>query len=159
MKEESVLNVLMYLFENHMKDSCKLTTSSDELFEQLEEAGFQSTAIDQAMDWLEKLIGNNRTLLHAPQATSTRVLTPYEKEFVDLECESFIRSLEQQKVLSPETREIVINQILALGSNAIDLSLIKWVTLMVLFNRSDNSDNALARMEFLVLDNTMGEVH
>ena len=159
MKEESVLNVLMYLFQNHMQESCSLRTNNDELFEQLEDAGFQSSVINQAMEWLDKLIEGNSKFLQAPQKNSTRVFTPYEKDFIDLECQRFIIALEQQKILTPETREIVINQVLALNSEGIDLSLIKWVTLMVLFNRSDNEDNALACMEFLVLDNTLGGVH
>lgn len=159
MKEESVLNVLMYLFQNHMRDSCRLNAdSSDELFEQLEEAGFPSAIINQAMDWLEKLVENNAKLIQIPRNDSIRVFTPYEKEFIDLECESFIIALEQQQILTPETREIVINQVLALGSEAIDLGLIKWVILMVLFNQS-NDNNALACMEFLVLENTLGGIH
>jgi len=158
MKEENVLNVLMYLFENHMKDSCRLSTSADELCEELEEAGFQSTAISQAMDWLEELIEGNSEFLQKPQTHSTRVFSQHEKEIIDIECERFIIALEQQDILTPETREILINQILALDSAEIDLGLIKWITLMVLFNRSD-SDNALACMEFLVLDNTTGGLH
>jgi len=158
MKEENVLNVLMYLFENHMKDSCSLNTGPDELFEQLERAGFQSSVIYQAMDWLEKLIKDNTKFIQVPQDNSTRVFTAYEKEFIDLECERFLISLEQLDILTPETREIVINQILMLDSEAIDLPLIKWIALMVLFNRSD-SDHALACMEFLVLDSTQGGIH
>ena len=158
MKEESVLNVLMYLFQNHMKDSCNLSSHHDELFEQLEDAGFPSNAIAEAMVWLEKLVEEDNKLLQAPQAKSIRVLSPYEKEYIDLACERLIMTLEQQNILTPETRETVINQALALSSEGIDLGLIKWVTLMVLFNRSD-SDNALACMEFLVLDNAQGGIH
>jgi len=158
MKEENVLNVLMYLFENHMKDSCSLHTEPDELFEQLEKAGFESSTIYQAMDWLEKLIKDNTQFIQIPQTLSTRVFTSYEKEFIDFKCERFLISLEQLEILTPETREIVINQILMLDPEGIDLPLIKWITLMVLFNRTD-SENALACMEFLVLDDTHGGVH
>ena len=158
MKEESVLNVLMYLFQNHMKDSCELDEDAGHIVHALEEAGFASTVINEAIHWLETLVTEDAKLLRAPQAISTRVFTPEEKDYIDTECLNFILSLEQQGILTPETREIVINQALALESELVDLSLVKWVTLMVLFNQP-HSEKALACMEFLVLENTLGEVH
>ena len=158
MKEESVLNVLMYLFQNHMKESLELDGDVNLIVHALEEAGFAATVINEAMHWLETLVKDDIKLLHAPQSTSTRVFTDEEKEFIDPESLGFILSLEQQGILTPETREIVISQTLALESELIDVSLLKWVTLMVLFNQP-NCENALACMEFLVLDNTLGGVH
>ena len=158
MKEESVLNVLMYLFQNHMKESCELDGDANFIITALEEAGFKSTVINEAIHWLETLITDDTKLLRSPQTTSTRVFTSEEKEFIDLESLGFILSLEQQGILTPETREIVINQTIALESELIDISLLKWVTLMVLFNQP-NCENALACLEFLVLDNTLGGVH
>lgn len=158
MKEESVLNVLMYLFQNHMKDSCELDGDANYIIHALEEAGFASSLINEAITWLETLVKDDTKLIASPSNTSTRVFTPEEKEFIDPECLDFILSLEQQGILTPETREIVINQALALESELVDISLIKWVTLMVLFNQP-NCENALACMEFLVLDNTLGGVH
>lgn len=158
MKEETVLNVLMYLFQYHMSDSCALDSDSEELFERLEAAGFQSTLILQAFDWLETLIQDNVTLIHTPQNHSIRVFTPHEQERIDHKGQGLILTLEQQDILTPEAREIVISQIMALDTEKIDLGLIKWVTLMVLFNQP-NQDNALACMEFLVLNNELGGIH
>jgi len=158
MKEESVLNVLMYLFQNHMKESCELDRDAGSIIHALEEAGFPSPVINEAIHWLETLIKDDTQLIHAPRETSTRVFTPEEKEFIDPECLNFILSLETQGILTPETREIVINQAMTLGSELVDITLVKWVTLMVLFNQP-HCENALACMEFLVLDNTLGGVH
>lgn len=158
MKEESVLNVLMYLFQNHMKDSCELEQDPNIIINALEAAGFESSLINEALTWLETLVKEDTKLFNSPKPLSTRVYTTEEYDALDRECLSFLVSLEQQRILTPETREIVINQALALEFDDVDVSLLKWVTLMVLFNHP-NTDNALARMEFLVLDNTPGGVH
>lgn len=158
MKEENVLNVLMYLFENHMKDSCTLDRDANSIVHALEKAGFASTVISEAIEWLETLLKEDIQLICSPQTTSTRVFTSEEKECIGLECLGLILSLETQGILTPETREIVINQTIALDSELIDASLLKWVVLMVLFNQP-NCEKALACMEFLVLDNAGGEVH
>lgn len=158
MKEENVLNVLMYLFQNHLKGSCDLDRDANAIVHALEEAGFASTVINDVIHWLETLIKDNSQLMHAPQSTSTRVFTSEEKKYISVECLDFMLALEQQGILTSETREIVINQALALKTEQIDISLLKWITLMVLFNQP-NCEKALACMEFLVLENTFGEVH
>jgi len=158
MKEESVLNVLMYLFQNHMKDSCELNQDANQIIDALEAAGFESSLINEAILWLETLVKENAKLICAPQDRSNRVFTAEEREFIDQESLGFILSLEQQGILTAETREIVINQLLALETELIDIGLLKWVTLMVLFNQPDN-EKALACMEFLVLDNALGGMH
>lgn len=158
MKEESVLNVLMYLFQNHMKETCELDADANYIASALEEAGFATSLIDEAIHWLETLVKDDLKLIQAPNTHSTRVFTTEEKESIDTDCLNFILSLEQQGILTPATREIVINQALALESELVDLSLVKWVTLMVLFNQP-HSEKALACMEFLVLENTLGGVH
>lgn len=158
MKEESVLNVLMYLFKNHMQNSCELDTMQITLLPQLEELGFQRKAIHRAFEWLENLAKEESETIQLPQKRSLRVFTEYECELLSMACRSFLVSLEQQGVLNAQTRELVINQVLELAAEDIDVSLIKWVTLMVLFNQPDEK-HALACMELLVLEDTVGGLH
>ena len=158
MKEESVLNVLMYLFKNHMQDNCELDTVQTKLLQQLEDLGFRRQAIHQAFDWLDNLTQEDFQAIQHPKKSSIRVFTEYECELLNMECRQFLISLEQQGVLNPHTRELVINQALELEPEDIDISLIKWVALMVLFNQPDEK-HALACMEFLVLDETIGGLH
>lgn len=158
MKEESVLNVLMYLFQNHMQENCELTQDPSHIIHALEEAGFNSSAINEAINWLEALVKKDAKLLEKPQSTSTRVFTAFEHDIIDEESLGFILSLELQGILTPETREVVINQILALETETVDVSLVKWVTLMVLFNQPGNKKE-LASMEFFVLDSAVSGVH
>lgn len=157
MKEESILNVLMYLFKNHMQDNCELDMTQTKLSLQLEELGFRRKVINQAFEWLENLSQKNHELTQLPSENSLRVFSNYECKLLDIECRSFLVYLEQRGILNPHTRELVINQALELEREGIDISLLKWVTLMALFNQPDEK-HALACMEFLVLDDTIGGV-
>lgn len=152
MKEESILSVLMYLFKYHMQDRCELDLRNEDLLPELEEAGFKRPAIIQALGWLAKLAESSVKLLEGSRQYSIRVFNDYECELMDAQCRGFIISLEQQGILNPFTRELVINQILELEHEGIDLGLIKWVTLMVLYNQP-GEEEALAGMEMLVLNN------
>lgn len=158
MKEESVLNVLMYLFKNHMQESCELDTGELKLLVKLEELGFRRKAIDRAFTWLNNLTTGTRKPIDLPKKESLRVFNEYECDLLDMECRRFLLMLEQQGILNPHTRELVINQALELEPEGIDISLLKWVTLLVLFNQPDEK-HALACMELLVLDDTIGGMH
>ena len=158
MKEESVLNVLMYLFKNHMQEDSELDLGQPKLLLQLEEIGFRRKVIDQAFSWLNNLSHGCRQHNTLPHQDSLRVYSDYECDLLDRECRSFLIALEQQGILNPQTRELVINQVLELEPEGIDISLIKWVTMVVLFNQP-NEKKALACMELLVLDDTIGGIH
>lgn len=158
MKEESVLNVLMYLFKHHMQQNCELDTVQTQLREQLEDLGFRRQAIHQAFTWLDNLCQEDYHSIQQPKKSSIRVFTEYESNLLDVECRQLLISLEKQGVLNAHTRELVINRTLELEAEYIDISIIKWVALMVLFNQPDEK-HALACMEFLVLNETTGRLH
>jgi Smg protein len=61
--------------------------------------------------------------------------------------------LEQQGILSPLQREIVIDRLVALESEEIDIDRLKWLVLMVLSSQP-GQEQACARMEDLVFDET-----
>ncbi len=157
MKEESVLNVLMYLFRNHLQENLEPDESESSLIFHLEEVGFERKAIIQAFEWLENL--HEQT--HTPISLSTdslRIYTAEECQKINPHCRGLLTYLEQEGILKPHTREMVINQTLELEIEGIDASLIKWVTLLVLFNQPEDKE-ALACMEFLVLDDTIDSIH
>lgn len=159
MKEESVLNVLMYLFKYHMSQEGELALEP-ELFEQLEAIGFQKAIIFQAFSWVKNLTLEKAATIEAPTTDSLRVFSDFECELFDFECRRFLLSLEQQGILNANTREIVISQIMELADEGIDLGLVKWVTLIVLFAQSSHEkSHALTCMEFLVLDESAGNIH
>ena len=138
MKENSVLQVLMYLFQNHMRESCDIDDNAHSLVNQLESAGFMLPEINQAIGWLANLTDDGDvTHIGSPTNLSFRIYSPQEIEILGEDCISYIASLEQQDILDAATREMVITQAIQLETEGVDLSLIKWVTLMVLFNQQN----------------------
>lgn len=157
MTEENILNVLMYLFHNHMEKNHQLNLNDMELIDELRLIGFHPHIIGKAFRWLHHLVEFTDPSI-AASAHSFRVFNEQECWLIDTECRSFILALEQQGILTPHTREIVIHQTLELINEGIDLSLLKWVTLMVLFNMP-GCERALSHMEFLVLTNAVDTIH
>ncbi|MGH8402679.1 MAG: DUF494 family protein, partial [Gammaproteobacteria bacterium] len=74
------------------------------------------------------------------------------------ECRGFMQYLENIGILEAAQREIVIDRIMALDGGEIDLEQVKWIILMVLFNRPGQED-AYSRMEDLVFDDSLGVMH
>jgi len=53
--KETVLDVLMYLFDNYEDEDVKMTPDQDALKDQLVDAGFAEREVGKAFDWLEAL--------------------------------------------------------------------------------------------------------
>lgn len=157
MKEESVLTVLMYLFHHHMDRHQSIDLNDSRLLDELKLAGFHAHIIGKAFRWLHGLVSFNEGVEQS-SPLAFRVFNDEERQLLDESCRSFIISLENQGILTPFTREVVIHQALALVNERADVNLIKWVTLMVLFNLPD-CEEALAHMEFLVLTDAFDAVH
>ena len=73
-------------------------------------------------------------------------------------CKGFLIFLEQSGVLDYEDRELVIDRVMALETDVIELQQLKWVVLMVLFNRP-GKEAAFAWMEDIILDKVSTVVH
>ena len=157
MNDETVLNVLMYLFHNHMEKDHPLDLNNMKIVDDLKLAGFHAHSIGRAFRWLHHLVELSAQDT-PPSAQSFRVFSEQECWVMNIECRDFILALEQQGILSPHAREVVIHQTLELISEGVDLGLLKWVTLMVLFNMA-NCESALSHMELLVLSNTLDNIH
>jgi len=139
MKEEKVLDVLMYIFENYMDDSHEFSPDQDALLIELSQAGFPKGEINKAFDWLEELSSLRDArpagLVLRGRTTSIRHFSQYESMKVNQTCRGQLLRLEQSGVLDSVAREIVIDRIMALESEEIDIEQLKWVVLMVLFNQ------------------------
>jgi Smg protein len=66
--------------------------------------------------------------------------------------------LEQAGLLSCDTRELVLDRVMALETDEIDLSQLKWIILMVLFNQP-GQEEAYAWMEDLMFEDVAGYIH
>lgn len=145
--KESVLDVLMYLFESFVDSDQEPEPDRNELRDELERAGFGAREIERALDWLEGLNAADPGL--APQTSAMRVFERGELERLDAAARGYLLQLEQIGILLPTQRELVIDRLLALDAEEIDIEQIKWVVMMVLFSQPDQHE-AYAQMEDLV---------
>ncbi|MDD1795553.1 DUF494 family protein [Enterovibrio sp. ZSDZ42] len=148
-----MMDILMYLFETYIHSDVELLVDQDELADELSRAGFHQEDIYKALNWLEKLAllqdADKSPYLTGSALTSMRIFTPNEMDRLDTESRGFLIFLEQISVLSPETREMVIDRVMELETLEFVLEDLKWVILMVLFNVPGN-ERAYDQMEDLL---------
>ena len=157
--KESVLDVLIYLFDHYVEEELEITPDHKDIKSQLIQAGFADIQVDKAIDWLEGLaMQKNGLEVEAVPSRTTRIFSDIENEKLDVECQGFLLFLEQAGVLNSDDRELVIDRVMALESGPIELQQLKWVILMILFNRP-GKEAAYAWMEDIVMDEVSAVVH
>jgi len=156
--KETVLDVLMYLFETFVDSEDEPEPNRNELREELERAGFGDREIDRALEWLDGLNAGDVAAGDAPRSVAIRVYDRAELERLDSASRGYLLHLEQIGILPPSQRELVIDRLLALDSEEIDIEQIKWVVMMVLFSQPGHEE-AYAQMEDLVFAEEPGWVH
>jgi Smg protein len=161
--KESILDVLLYLFEHYFTEDADLVRDHDSLrsgplFEELGQAGFSPAEINKAFEWLDAL-ASQRPSTTAPRAGGpTRVYFGPELDKLDVECRGFLLFLEQHGILDAGQRELVLDRAMALDQDELDLDDLKWVVLMVLFNQP-GSEAAYAWMETQMFADEPEPVH
>jgi Smg protein len=145
--KETILDVLLYLFEHYFYEEPDAVRDRDSLQAGLLHAGFSPAEISKAFDWLDEL-SRDRALLPAGPALPgpLRVYADEELLRLDADCRGFLLVLEQGGVLDAASRELVIDRVMALDGDDFDLDDLKWVVLMVLFNQP-GQEAAFAWME------------
>jgi Smg protein len=150
--KETVLDLLMFLFENYMEDEDRFPPHDQRAGLQLKllEAGFDHDEIEHAFGWLEGVLeqGNSNG---AEQTGAFRVYSDEEQAVLDVDARGFLMQLEQIGVLSASARETVIERAMALGEDEIDVERLKWIVLLVLFAKP-GEEQAFAWMEDLVFE-------
>ena len=158
--KESVLDVLMYLFEHYLDDDSDVESDQEALKLELIQAGFPETEISKAFNWLEGLAAEQEEYPRTVRQDNPtmRIFTHEEVERLGLECRGFIYFLEQVGVLDTTTRELVIDRVMALETDELDLEQLKWVVLMVLFNQPGR-ESVYTWMEDFVFERSNGRLH
>jgi len=168
--KEDVLEVLLYLFENYMVEGAEMRPDQDLLNAELVSAGFAEGEIVKAFDWLEDLStlcddsiplkheGEKpreivaRGLLRGGTSQSIRHLSKSEANRLGREGYGLITMLQSAGVLDPDTRELVIDRVMALESDDIDVDHVRWVVMMVLSSRPTDDERVALWVEELVMD-------
>jgi len=96
--KESILDVLLYLFEHYIADDADTLRDRDPLQAGLIEAGFTPAEIAKAFDWLDGL-AQQRPSAEPRCNGPVRVFHGPELDKLDVECRGFLTFLEQQGVL------------------------------------------------------------
>ncbi len=160
---DSILDVLLYLFEHYFTEDADLVRDrenlqSGPLFEELGQAGFSPAEINKAFEWLDALARQRPAPSPVRADCPTRVYAGPELDRLDTDCRGFLLFLEQHGVLDAGQRELVIDRAMALDQHEIDLDDLKWVVLMVLFNQP-GSEAAYAWMETQMFEDEPDPVH
>jgi Smg protein len=152
--KQSVVDVLMFLFEEYLGDNNEAMDERNNMQVLLEEVGFQHTEIDQAFNWLEDLALLRESSDYTPaQTDSVRIFSDVEKNILDDESIGFLMYLEQSDILTPVTRELVLDRIIALDL-PLDIEQLKWIVMIVLHTHP-GEENAFAWMEGLVFNDVV----
>ena len=154
--KQSVVDVLMFLFERYLDDeelneTRRVTDKRDSILLRLEEMGFHNKDINQAFDWLEDLadIPDNQQITPLKE-TSSRIYSEQEKKLISVESIGFLHFLEQANILTPVTRELILDRVAALG-HPLDAEQLKWIIMIVLHTRPGEEDT-LALLENFIFD-------
>lgn len=157
--KESVLDVLMYLFESYIDDESDIDLDREALQSQLIEAGFHHREIEKAFDWLEGLAGcQEMPRGDLPTPRTMRLYHASETRKLDRDCRGFLMFLEQTGILTPASRELVIDRVMALDDEQLDLEQLKWIILMVLFNLP-GEEAAYSWLEGMVMEESSNYLH
>ena len=154
---DTVLDVLLALTEIYTEQEPE-AADQDVLRDELLRAGFGEPEVDSALDWLDGLNETSAPYAGIPGERSVRVYNEVEIRRLDLDCRGYLLYLEQVGILSAAQREVVIDRLMALGSDTVDKEQLKWVVLMVLFAQP-GQETAFSRMEDLVFEESADVMH
>lgn len=146
--KETVLDVLMYLFENYQTGEFSDQDNKQTLHEELVAAGFPEEEVQHAFTWLDELAEQRQLPLVFGPGGAMRIYTRDEQDKIATDCRGFLLYLEQLGILTAVSREVVIDRLMAVNEE-IDLERVKWVCLLVLINQPD-SEEAFLELEDMV---------
>jgi len=156
--KESVLDILIHLFENFLEAEDEPEPSRDALKQELEHAGYPEREVERALEWLEGLADDQSRSVGEPAVRSVRVFSRHEASRFDTPVRGYLLHLENIGILTASQREVVIDRLLALDADDIDIEQVKWVVLMVLFSQP-GQEQAYERMEDLVFEERRDAMH
>lgn len=137
-----MFEILMYLFESYF-DAGRYPPA-EKLSRKLSAAGFEGEEIDEALSWLAGL--EAQTDEHYPdqlQHGGVRHFAAMEQKYIHADGLRFLLFAEQQKLLAPVEREMILDRAVALRQEQLPLDKLKLIMLMVLWNRHQDMDPLL----------------
>jgi len=137
-------DILVYLFENCQQQ--EVSDEKDRVAKKLSAAGFDESDISEALTWLAGVArGPHRSFAPLPgSGAAFRAYAPKELAKLDADCRGLLIYFEQSGILSPQTRETVIDRALAATGDGLTIEQLKLVVLMVLWKHQTPSSRLVA---------------
>ncbi len=157
---ENIIDVLIYIYETYMDGEKQLPSDQILIEEHLLKVGFHEGEINKAFDWLDELAWR-QGVLHENgdfSQASMRLYSDDEVQRIDMESRGLLLFLEQNGILDPLSRELVIERAMALENPELDSDDIQWIALLVLLNQP-GQETAFSLMENLVYDGIPDLLH
>jgi Smg protein len=157
---ENVIDVLIYIYETYMDGDQPVPPDQIIMQEELLNVGFQEGEITKAFDWLDELAWRQGMLSEngVLDSSSMRIYAEQEMLRLDSDARGMLLFLEQNGILDPISRELVIERAMALGSNELDIDDIQWIVLLVLVNQP-GMEAAFTVMQDMVYDGIPDLLH
>jgi Smg protein len=134
-ENNNMFDILVYVYE-HCRQA-DIAGHPDRVAKRLSAAGFDEAEITAALAWLAGLArGPQRSVAPLPAGpAAVRTFAPREIAKLDAPARGFLLSLEQSGILSPQSRELVLERALATADACLSVDQIKLIVLMVLWNQ------------------------
>lgn len=149
-----MVEVIAFLFEGFISKQIDMKINIEQIARELPELGFNNDEIDFAIEWLDLTLNHkslNVTLLNS--SDGFRVYNEFEVQKLTEEARGLLYFLEQNEMITPAVRELIIDRAMALHVNYVGTEEMRWVLLFVMMN-SNACDDILAWIEKSVADIT-----
>ncbi|MBI5660248.1 MAG: DUF494 domain-containing protein [Nitrosomonadales bacterium] len=131
-----MFDILMFLFESYFYAGNY--PNSNKLSLKLSAAGFEHEDINRALDWLSGLRQLTRNDYPATiNSGGVRCYAELETRRISPEARRFLTFWEQNHIIAPVEREMILDRAVALGRDHLPLDKIKLIALMVLWNQNE----------------------
>jgi Smg protein len=130
-----MFDILVFVFENCRQ--ADVSHDPERVARRLSAAGFDDLEISAALSWLAGVVhAPQRSVAPLPESsTAFRAYAPKELARLDADCRGFLLFLERSGILSPASREQVIERALATSGDTLSLDQIKLIVVMVLWGQ------------------------
>ncbi len=139
-----MFDILVFVFENCRQ--ADVSHDPERVARRLSAAGFRDMEISAALDWLAGVVrAPQRSFAPLPESgTAFRAFAPKELARLDADCRGFLLFLERSGILSPVSREHVIERVLATSGDTLSLDQLKLIVLMVLWSQQAPASQLVA---------------
>ncbi len=147
-----MLDVLIYVFEKHLRSHGGVCFHRERLAHDLINAGFDDEQVSDALVWLDELKQGQADMTSLAEASAASIRGYHEEEIAKLGASNInlLISMEKLRILSVALRELVMDRLMALPGDRLATYQVKCVVLLVLLSDPDGA-RALATMEYFMM--------